>query len=87
MHLQYHVQILMKSMKRKHNISACIMCLAVLSSLLNLMRRGTSLDAETFSEVGPSVAKNLVCKLNAKEADGFNPELWPLKDGNAEDIP
>lgn len=48
---------------------ACIICLAVLSSLLNLMRGGTSEEAATFSLVDPEVAKFLVGKLNTKEAD------------------
>lgn len=48
---------------------ACIICLAVLSSLLNLMRGGTSGAADAFSGADPEDEKFLVCRLNAKEAN------------------
>lgn len=64
----------MKCEQKKH---ACIICLAVLSSLLNFMRGGSSDAAGTFSGVVPEVENFLVGKLNTAGADWF-PKLRPL---------
>lgn len=60
------------------NIYACIMCLAVLSSLLNLTRWGTSGAGETSPGVDPAVVIFLFDEVNTKEANWFKTKLGPL---------